>query len=54
MHGICLMLGDQILQCYYFVLQVNESDFLLFDNVIHVDAGDNNLPFCKLISPFTK
>ncbi|XP_015749297.1 PREDICTED: X-ray radiation resistance-associated protein 1-like [Acropora digitifera] len=25
--------------------EVNEKDFLLFDNVIHVDAGDNNLPF---------
>jgi len=25
--------------------EVNEDDFLLFDNVIHVDAGDNNLPF---------
>ncbi|XP_058971849.2 X-ray radiation resistance-associated protein 1 [Pocillopora verrucosa] len=25
--------------------EVNENDFLLFDNVIHVDAGDNNLPF---------
>ena len=30
-----------------FFTQVNENDFLLFDNVIHVDAGDNNLPFCK-------
>ena len=29
---------------------MNENDFLLFDNVIHVDAGDNNLPFCKLNS----
>ena len=28
-------------------IQVNENDFLLFDNVIHVDAGDNNLPFRK-------
>ena len=31
-------------------MQVNENDFLLFDNVIHVDAGDNNLPFGKLNS----
>lgn len=25
--------------------EVNEKDFLLFDNVVHVDAGDNHLPF---------
>ncbi|XP_031549270.1 X-ray radiation resistance-associated protein 1-like [Actinia tenebrosa] len=25
--------------------EVSEDDFLLFDNVVHVDAGDNNLPF---------
>ena len=29
---------------------MNENDFLLFDNVIHVDAGDNNLPLCKFNS----
>lgn len=29
-------------------LKVSEADFLLFDNVVHVDAGDNNLPFSKL------
>ena len=29
------------------MFQVNEDDFSMFKNVIHIDAGDNNLELGK-------
>lgn len=42
-----LYASDFMVDINFTFIQVNENDFLLFDNVIHVDAGDNNLPFRK-------